>query len=211
MLFTDERAVPPKMLSKLLVHVYSEDGGLCKALSTLFFLEGLQSAFAFARTEFSRICRENVPDIAVIDLDVDDALDVVQDISTRSRLTKVVGIAGADALRTTVKAMRAGTSDVLSKPVDGEDLMQSIRKLLRENMHIMHLPDGRQIVVSEGLRSLTPRERDVLKAIVDGNSNKLTGQALAISPRTVEVHRARIMGKLGARNTADLIRIVLSR
>ena len=59
--------------------------------------------------------------------------------------------------------------------------------------------------------SLTPRERQVLAEIMAGASNKEVGRKLGISPRTVEVHRARIMGKLGAKNAADLVRIVLGQ
>ena len=58
---------------------------------------------------------------------------------------------------------------------------------------------------------LTPRERDVLRQIVGGFSNKEAGRKLGVSPRTVEVHRARIMAKLGAKNAADLVRIVLGQ
>jgi DNA-binding CsgD family transcriptional regulator len=58
---------------------------------------------------------------------------------------------------------------------------------------------------------LTPREREVLRQIVDGSSNKEMGRKLRISPRTIEVHRARIMAKLGAKNAADLVRIALSQ
>jgi DNA-binding CsgD family transcriptional regulator len=61
-----------------------------------------------------------------------------------------------------------------------------------------------------GHTSLTPREREVLAQIAAGASNKEAGRHLGISPRTIEVHRARIMEKLGARNAADLVRIVLS-
>jgi DNA-binding CsgD family transcriptional regulator len=61
-----------------------------------------------------------------------------------------------------------------------------------------------------GYEMLTPRERQVLAQIAAGASNKEVGRHLGISPRTVEVHRARIMDKLGARNTADLVRIALS-
>ncbi len=59
--------------------------------------------------------------------------------------------------------------------------------------------------------TLTPREREVLKQIVDGSSNKEMGRKLHISPRTIEVHRARIMAKLGAKNAADLVRIALGQ
>jgi DNA-binding CsgD family transcriptional regulator len=58
---------------------------------------------------------------------------------------------------------------------------------------------------------LTPREREVLEQIVGGSSNKETGRNLGVSPRTIEVHRARIMDKLGAKNVADLVRIVLTQ
>ena len=62
-----------------------------------------------------------------------------------------------------------------------------------------------------GAEQLTPREREVLAQIVSGASNKEAGRTLSISPRTVEVHRARIMDKLGAKNAADLVRIVMAR
>ena len=65
--------------------------------------------------------------------------------------------------------------------------------------------------MSGAVSELTPREREVAELIADGNSNKETGRRLGISPRTVELHRAHLMEKLGARNAADLVRIVLSR
>jgi two-component system, LuxR family, response regulator FixJ len=64
---------------------------------------------------------------------------------------------------------------------------------------------------SAGYERLTPRESEVLEEIVGGSSNKKIGRDLKISPRTIEVHSARIMAKLGAKNAADLVRIVMSR
>jgi two-component system response regulator FixJ len=64
---------------------------------------------------------------------------------------------------------------------------------------------------ANGVDVLTPREREVLEAIIAGASNKVAGRKLRISPRTVEVHRARIIDKLGAKNTADLVRIVVAQ
>ena len=63
----------------------------------------------------------------------------------------------------------------------------------------------------KGAELLTPREREVLGRVIAGASNKEAGRALGISPRTIEVHRARIMDKLGAKNTADLVRIVVGQ
>jgi DNA-binding NarL/FixJ family response regulator len=69
---------------------------------------------------------------------------------------------------------------------------------------------GQRPVEIRGFSQLTPRERDVLQLVTNGQSNKEAGRQLGISPRTIEVHRARVMEKLGARNTADLVRIVLT-
>ena len=69
---------------------------------------------------------------------------------------------------------------------------------------------GRRPIEVRGFAQLTPREREVLQLITNGQSNKEAGRQLGISPRTIEVHRARVMEKLGARNTADLMRIVLT-
>jgi len=63
----------------------------------------------------------------------------------------------------------------------------------------------------QGAELLTPREREVLGRVIAGASNKEAGRSLGISPRTIEVHRARIMDKLGAKNTADLVRIVVGQ
>jgi DNA-binding CsgD family transcriptional regulator len=70
--------------------------------------------------------------------------------------------------------------------------------------------DGAHARRSPGLELLTRREREVLAQITSGASNKEAGRRLGISPRTIEVHRARIMDKLGAKNTADLVRITLN-
>ena len=69
---------------------------------------------------------------------------------------------------------------------------------------------GRRSVEVRGLSQPAPREREVLPLISNGQSNKEAGRELGISPRTIEVHRSRVMEKLGARNTADLMRIVLT-
>ena len=73
----------------------------------------------------------------------------------------------------------------------------------------MSVADGQ--AETNSVDALTPREREVLEAIIAGASNKVAGRKLRISPRTVEVHRARIIDKLGAKNTADLVRIAMGQ
>jgi two-component system, LuxR family, response regulator FixJ len=89
-------------------------------------------------------------------------------------------------------------------------LIESVRAAFRQPVHLSPPQGGRRLVEIRGLSQLTPREREVLQLISNGQSNKEAGRLLGISPRTIEVHRARVMEKLGARNTADLMRIVLT-
>jgi FixJ family two-component response regulator len=109
-----------------------------------------------------------------------------------------------------VQAMKLGAADVVTKPLDTERLVGSVRDALRQDVHVGAMQSGGRSVEVRGFAQLTPREREVLQLITNGQSNKEAGRELGISPRTIEVHRARVMEKLGARNTADLMRIVLT-
>lgn len=109
----------------------------------------------------------------------------------------------------TVKAMKAGASDVFCKPIDEENLVLSVLNTLRQNVRFGPKRSGARSIEIMGFPSLTHREREVLELIANSKSNKEVGKFLGISPRTVEVHRARVMQKLCATNTADLMRIVL--
>ena len=122
----------------------------------------------------------------------------------------VIVISGHASIADAVQAMKLGASDVIPKPIDTEHLLSSVRDALRRDVHLGAMQGGRRPVEVRGFSQLTPREREVLQLITNGQSNKEAGRELGISPRTIEVHRARVMEKLGARNTADLMRIVLT-
>lgn len=107
-----------------------------------------------------------------------------------------------------VAAMRLGAEDVFSAPIDIEFAINRIKEALAHSVQRLG-PGGRRLEV-RGFSHLTQRERQVLQLIANGHSNKEAALDLGISPRTVEVHRARVMEKMGARNTADLVRIVLT-
>jgi FixJ family two-component response regulator len=106
-----------------------------------------------------------------------------------------------------VSAIKLGAVDFIQKPFDAETVVASVRDAMAA---LERQAGNRDTTVFPGSDLLTPRERDVLREITAGASNKEAGRILGISPRTIEVHRARIMEKLGARNAADLVRIVLT-
>jgi two-component system response regulator FixJ len=104
---------------------------------------------------------------------------------------------------TAVNAIKGGALDFIEKPFDAAAVVARVREAINAWARRALLPEV------QGAEHLTPREREVLLLVTSGASNKEAGRTLSISPRTVEVHRARIMDKLGAKNAADLVRLVL--
>ena len=120
-------------------------------------------------------------------------------------------LSGHGDIPTAVNAIKNGAVDFLEKPFEAATVVRRVRAAIEHRAR--HESAGRldvRIRVFVGLERLTRREVDVLNEIMGGSSNKEAGRSFGISPRTIEVHRARIMEKLGARNAADLVRIVLT-
>ena len=195
-----------------LVHVLDADPAVCEALSVLFRLEGFQTAFSVDTLSFFAAIERRRPDVAIVNLRIgtEDGLAVLRRVKAMRTGTPVFMLENAPEVDVAVMAMKAGASDVITKPIDTELLLRSVREVLRQDIHMGAMQAGKRAIEVRGFSQLTPREREVLQLITNGQSNKEAGRELGISPRTIEVHRARVMEKLGARNTADLMRIVLT-
>ncbi|NGP17283.1 response regulator transcription factor [Devosia aurantiaca] len=195
-----------------LVHIVDPDPHICESLSVLFRLEGFQTVFSLDTSHFLSALERRQPDVAVINLAVgeESGLSLLRRVKAMRTGAIVVMLSNNPQLEAAVTAMKLGATDVLSKPIDSEHLLTVIRDALRRDVHLGAMQAGRRPVEVRGFGQLTPREREVLQLITNGQSNKEAGRELGISPRTIEVHRARVMEKLGAKNTADLMRIVLT-
>jgi two-component system, LuxR family, response regulator FixJ len=195
-----------------LVHIVDPDPHVCESLSVLFRLEGFQTTFSIEAAHFITSTERRPPDVAVINLAVgeESGLGLLRRVKALRTGVPVVMLANVPQLEAAVTAMKLGATDVLSKPLDSEHLLTIIRDALRKDVHLGAMQGGRRPVEVRGFAQLTPREREVLQLITNGQSNKEAGRELGISPRTIEVHRARVMEKLGAKITADLMRIVLT-
>jgi two-component system, LuxR family, response regulator FixJ len=195
-----------------LVHIVDADPSTCEALSVLFRLEGFQTAFSVEVAAFYASLERRRPDIVVLNLRIgpEDGIAVLRRLKSMRSGVAVFMLANEPQVELAVRAMKAGAADVVTKPINTEHLIQSVLDALRQDVHLGAAEGGRRPVEVRGFSQLTPREREVLQLITNGQSNKEAGRELGISPRTIEVHRARVMEKLGARNTADLMRIVLT-
>jgi len=122
----------------------------------------------------------------------------------------VIMLTGHADVALAIEAMKAGVFDILEKPFDDEALLGAVGGALA----VGEGEFGRRAELAEVERrvtSLTERERDVFEAIVDGDSNKAAGIRLGISPRTVEIYRANVMEKMGAKSLSELVRLALQR
>ena len=195
-----------------LVHIVDPDPATCEALSVLFRLEGFQTVFSIDTLSFFAALDRRRPDVAIINFAVgnDEGLAVLRRVESMRIGMPVFMIGNQPQIELAVLAMKAGATDVLSKPLDTDHLLAAARDALRQDVHVSSIESGKRLIEVRGFEQLTPREREVLQLITNGQSNKEAGRQLGISPRTIEVHRARVMEKLGAKNTADLMRIVLT-
>lgn len=193
------------------VFIVDDDPSVRDALSLLLRIEGFAPRAFGDAGSFLEALGTRHPACVVLDVNLPDesGLRVLRELAAERAPPPVVVMSGQGDIATVVAAMKFGAVDFLQKPFAASAMADRVRAAVaayrrtREE-HIEGLADF------AGRHRLTGRERDVLQQVAQGASNKEAGRRLGISPRTVEVHRARIMDKLGAKNAADLMRIVLS-
>ncbi len=136
-------------------------------------------------------------------------LELQEEIARAGLTLPVIFITGHGDVSLAVKAMKSGAVDFIEKPFEGETLLAGVEKALKMG-RAWRDREAEALAARTLLAALTPRERDVLEQLVQGRPNKVAAFELGISPRTVEIHRARIMGKMKARSLSDLVRAVLA-
>ena len=192
------------------IHVIDDDAGLREALAFLLEVNGFDAAFYASATEFLEALP--VADGCVLtDIRMPGltGLDLMRELRSRGETLPVIVMTGHGDVALAVEAMKAGVIDFLEKPFDDGHLIGAIRQALSVH-RAGPAPEAARLGAQARLSDLSPRERDVLEGVVEGRLNKQIAFDLAISPRTVEIYRANLMTKTGARNMAELMRIALA-
>jgi FixJ family two-component response regulator len=191
------------------VFLVDDDPRVLKAMARLLSSEGWSTKTYRSAREFLADRDETIPGCLVLDLLMPgmSGLDLQHELVRLGQCRPIIFLSGRGDVPSTVAAMKSGAIDFLTKPVDGEMLLEAVRTAIER--------DARQRAAADRMRnlrvllsSLTVRERQVLDGVVAGLLNKQIAGRLGIVEKTVKVHRARAIAKLGARSTADLVRMV---
>jgi len=193
------------------VLIVDDDAGVRIALSNLLRSVGLRCQLFASAEEALAVTPPESPACMVLDVRLRglSGLSLQLKLARTERSLPIVFISGYADFTMGIAAMKEGAIDFIAKPFRDQDLLDAIYRGLEQD-RITRQQRAEISIEVRGFAQLTPREREVLQLITNGQSNKEAGRELGISPRTIEVHRARVMEKLGARNTADLMRIVLT-
>jgi len=195
--------MPP---TKPTVVVVDDDISVRESLELLIENEGWHPALFESAQEFLAHLPTMVPSCLILDVNLPDlsGLDIQQRISNEKSSTPIIFITGYGDIPTSVRAMKAGAAEFLTKPLDDEIVIQAIRDaVLRSQANLKQ--EGIQRQLEERLASLTKREREVMNLVVKGLMNKQVGFELDISEITVKAHRGRVMEKMHAATFVDLV------
>lgn len=196
------------------VFIVDDDQSVREALSMVLSLEGYHVSGFSEGSSFLAAARARTPACIVLDVHMPgrSGLDILKELNAQNYGAPIFIISGQGDIPMAVEAIKNGALDFIEKPFDADTVVTRVREAIAAFKRRGENGEGADLLAQSfpGRDLLTPRERDVLAQIARGASNKEAGRQLGISPRTIEVHRARIMEKLGARNAADLVRIVMS-
>lgn len=197
-------------MTEPLVHVIDDDEGVRTSLAFRLEMEEIGNRTYASPLEFLAVASSIKTGCIVTDVRMPEmsGLELVRRLQDRGVTLPIIVITGHGDMPLAVEALRAGVKDFIEKPFDDEVLLSAIRRALASQSRPATVDADRERF-EHMVAGLSGREREVLEGVVAGKLNKTIAYELGISPRTVEVYRAKMMSKTGAAGLSDLIRIAL--
>ena len=199
------------MKTETTIYLVDDEEAIRRSVGFMLRSAGYRIEAFVSGVEFLKKARDLEPGCVLLDIRMPgmDGLEVQQALSDQGIALPIIIMTGHGDITTAVRAMKAGAIDFIEKPFEKTVLLSaiSVASARLDN-------DGRRRTRAEEastrLNVLTPRERDVLNGLVEGLPNKTIAFDLGISPRTVEIHRANLMAKLGVKSLSEALRIAFA-
>ena len=196
------------MDAKPVIHIIDDDEAMRLSVAFLLDVQGFEARLHESANAFLTSTGGLGVDCIITDVRMPDmtGLELVHKLKVDGVTAPVIVMTGHGDISLAVEAMKAGVVDFIEKPFANETLISAVQEALRHGpgLHVAKFDAERRLEV------LSPRERDVLAGVIAGKVNKVIAHELEISPRTVEIYRANLMSKTGARNFSELMRIALA-
>ncbi len=195
-------------MNETMIHVVDDDPGMRKALARLLRAEGYEVRLFCCADDLLSCCCADEINCLLLDVSMPglNGLELQRRLVRCGATIPIVFLTGHGDIPMTVNAVKAGAVDFLTKPVDESVLLKAVRHALADSA-------ARKTDRDEATRAaarfgrLTPREREVMDAVVAGKPNKIIASELGTCEQTIKVHRGRVMEKMGVASLAELIRI----
>jgi FixJ family two-component response regulator len=200
--------MPFETNNRAVVHVVDDDASLCGALESLFESVGLDTLTYGAARDFLNASLADQPGCIVIDIRLPD----MSGLEFQAQLTQVgvrlpvIMMTGYGDIPMTVRAMKRGAMDFLSKPFRDQDMLDAVMAAIERDRQ-RRTADDNASQLRQRFGTLTPREQQVMMLVTTGKMNKQVAGELGVSEITAKIHRGAAMRKMGARTLADLVRM----
>jgi FixJ family two-component response regulator len=190
------------------VFIVDDDESVCRALTRLLRANGLVAEAYLSAAAFLECLPREDAGCAILDLQLPEmnGIELQQKLAEISQTLPILFLSAYGDVPTTVRAMKQGALDFMTKPVDVELLISAVRAAIAGQKKIIEQQSARQRARALAA-TLTPRERDVALGVIAGRLNKQIAADLGIVEKTVKIHRGHVMEKMGVKSVADLVRL----
>ena len=190
------------------VFVVDDEESVRKGLARLLRSAGFSAVTFGSPCEFLDVCDPGVPGCLVLDVAMPglNGLELQQALTNKGVGLPIIFLTGRADIPMTVQAMKQGAADFLTKPVNDETLLATIRNAI-ERDRLRREAQVHRDAIEQRLATLTARQREVLALVIAGKLNKQIASALGTVEKTVKIHRGEVMRKMGVQSVAELVRL----